>query len=202
MDPYPVPSQQVRSEIVINKSRFIANAAFSASVDEAKLFVQSIRDEMPDASHHVYGFRVGYGSSVIEGMSDDREPSGTAGPPILSVLRGSGIGDICVVVTRYFGGTKLGTGGLVRAYSEAARMVLETLPTEMKIARTTLLIESNYSQYARIKLIVEKLGEIIDETFTGSVTIQVNLPTVDLEQLQGMIREETAGSATVVIIED
>jgi putative IMPACT (imprinted ancient) family translation regulator len=79
---------------------------------------------MPNASHHVYAFRVGHGNSIIEGMSDDGEPTGTAGPPVLAVLRGTQIGDIIVIVTRYFGGTKLGTGGLVRAYPEAAQIAL------------------------------------------------------------------------------
>ena len=95
--------------------------AASTTVKEAKAFLAAVRAEMPDANHHVYAYRVGFGNSVIEGMSDDGEPSGTSGPPVLAVLRGSGIGDVIVVVTRYFGGTKLGTGGLVRAYSDAAR---------------------------------------------------------------------------------
>ncbi len=100
------------------------------TVDEAKAFLAAVRAEMPDANHHVYAYRVGFGNSVIEGMSDDGEPSGTSGPPVLAVLRGSGIGDVIVVVTRYFGGTKLGTGGLVRAYSEGARAGLESLATD------------------------------------------------------------------------
>src|SRR5512134_2891681 len=109
-----IPAGQHRTDIVVVNSRFITTIAPAAMPEDAKRFIASIRAEMPDASHHVYAFRAGYGNSVIEGMSDDGEPSGTAGPPTLAVLRGAGIGDIVLVTTRYFGGTKLGTGGLVR----------------------------------------------------------------------------------------
>src|SRR5690606_7514798 len=93
-NPYPIPARTTRIENVVVNSRFIATAARADSVDEAKAFIQSIRAEMPDATHHVYAFKIGYGGSIIEGMSDDGEPSGTSGPPVLAVLRGAEIGDI------------------------------------------------------------------------------------------------------------
>ncbi len=137
---YRIPKQGLhRISITVENSQFIASILNASSVENAKTALAQIRSEMPDASHHVYAFRVGYGNSVIEGMSDDGEPSGTAGPPVLTTLRGADIGDILVVVTRYFGGTKLGTGGLVRAYTDATRTALKTLSTEEKISRKTFI---------------------------------------------------------------
>src|SRR5688572_19497440 len=114
---YPIPAETTRVEIRVVNSRFIATIAEARTAEDAHAFIAAIRAEFANASHNVYAFRAGYGASVIEGMSDDGEPSGTAGRPALSVLRGADLGDVVLVITRYFGGTKLGTGGLVRAYT-------------------------------------------------------------------------------------
>ena len=111
MKRYPIPASETRIEMKVKNSRFIATAAPVFSVDEAKAFIARVRDEFSDASHNVPAYQVGFGPSTIAHCSDDGEPSGTAGRPMLAVVRGSGLGDIAVVVTRYFGGTKLGTGG-------------------------------------------------------------------------------------------
>jgi uncharacterized YigZ family protein len=116
MPHYPVPLKEIRRELIVVNSRFVATLAPVMSVEEAKAFIARIRGEFSDASHNVPAYLVGGGDSLIEHCSDDGEPSGTAGRPALAVLKGSGLGDVAVVVTRYFGGTKLGTGGLVRAY--------------------------------------------------------------------------------------
>ncbi len=107
---YPIPATFARTEIRVINSRFIGSADYTPTVDDAKAFIARIREEFPDATHHVYAFLAGYGASVTAGMSDDGEPSGTGGRPMLAVLQGSGLGDITVVATRYFGGTLLGTG--------------------------------------------------------------------------------------------
>ena len=138
-DGYLIPTQTHRVTTAVSNSRFVTTIGHVTSADEAKAFLASVRTEMPDANHHVYAYRVGFDNSVIEGMSDDGEPSGTSGPPVLAVLRGSGIGDVIVVVTRYFGGTKLGTSGLVRAYGDGARAGLELPPTERKIEKRLLV---------------------------------------------------------------
>src|SRR5260221_4857347 len=106
---YRVPVASVRVDHEVSRSRFIASLANAPTVQSARETIAAIRAEMPDASHHVYVFKVGYGASVIEGLSDDGEPTGTAGPPVMAVLRGAEIGDTVIVVTRYFGGIKLGT---------------------------------------------------------------------------------------------
>ena len=129
---YLIPASEVRTEIMVVNSRFIATAAPVFTVEQAREFIKRIRSEFDDASHNVPIFVVGYGSSVIAHCSDDGEPSGTAGRPALAVLQGTGPGGYGIVVTRYFGGTKLGTGGLVRAYSEAVRQVLREMPLAEK----------------------------------------------------------------------
>ncbi|MDZ4765766.1 MAG: YigZ family protein [Chloroflexota bacterium] len=174
---YLIPVGVHRIELMVSNSRFIAHAAPAPTAADAKAFLASIRAQMPDASHHVHAFRAGYGNSVTEGMSDDGEPSGTAGPPVLAVVRGADIGDIVVVVTRYFGGTLLGTGGLVRAYGDSAREVLATLPTIRKIERHLWGIELPYHFYQPIKKLIDQHEGIIDEeTFAGDVSIFVTLP--------------------------
>ncbi|NDJ60799.1 MAG: YigZ family protein [Chloroflexi bacterium] len=200
-DGYLIPTEAHREEIVVMKSRFIADAAYAPSVEEAKAFIAARRTAMPDANHHVYAFRVGFGNSVIEGMSDDGEPSGTSGPPVLAVVRGTAIGDIVLVVTRYFGGTKLGTGGLVRAYSDAARAVLEHLPTEPKIPKALLGIETPYHFYEQIKrLISAHEGEIDDETFAGEITLMVVFPAVNTDAFSAELIELTAGSVAPLVL--
>ena len=131
-----IPAGEARVEIIVDKSRFIAAAGPAFSVEEARAFIQKMKVEFPDASHHVPVFIIGHGNSVTVHCTDDGEPSGTAGRPALAVLQGSGLGDVVLVITRYFGGIKLGTGGLVRAYSDAVREVLKVLVRAEKVATT------------------------------------------------------------------
>ncbi len=199
---YLIPVETHREEITVVNSRFIATAGYVQSVEQTKQFLAGIRNEMPDASHHVYAFRIGYGNSVIEGMSDDGEPSGTSGPPTLAVLRGTEIGDVIVVITRYFGGTKLGTGGLVRAYSEAARTVLSALKTALNIQKTVVGLEFSYPLYERIRRLVSQFdGTIEEETFTANITLLVAFPVNQLEKFSAEVRELTAGQVIPVILE-
>lgn len=196
---YLIPAQTHRIETAVSNSRFITTIARVATVDEARAFLASVRAEMPDANHHVYAYRVGYGNSVIEGMSDDGEPSGTSGPPVLAVLRGSGIGDVIVVVTRFFGGTKLGTGGLVRAYGDAAREGLATLPTERKIEKTLLGVEMPYHYYQPVKRLIEQhSGEIDDETFAGDVTVLASFPVDCIDGFSAELIELTNGTVAAI----
>jgi uncharacterized YigZ family protein len=198
MSRYPIPKGTTRIEYRQSNSRFITTMAPVFTVGEAKSFLQSIRNEMPDATHHVYAYIVGFGSSVTEGMSDDGEPSGTSGPPTLAVLRGSGIGDVIVVITRYFGGTKLGTGGLVTAYSSATKEVIQQAPTEMKVHRIEAALTTPYHHFERIKkLILEFEGIIDNEAFATDVTLNFRLPKEHLETLRSQIQDMTAGSVAV-----
>ena len=200
---YSVPAKTHRVETKVVNSRFIATILRVETVSEAKEALANIRVEMSDASHHCYAFRVGYGNSVVEGMSDDGEPSGTAGPPILAVLRGSNIGDTLIVVTRYFGGTKLGTGGLVRAYGAAARTGLSELEIEEKIPYRVIGIEMPYSVHDIIKhLINQHNGIIEDETFAGEVTIIARFTIDDLAPFTDELTETTANRVQPILFDD
>lgn len=199
---YRIPSGRHRIETEVAHSRFITTVGHATQVEEAKAFIGAIRAEMPDASHHVYAYCVGYGKSVIEGMSDDGEPAGTSGPPTLAVLRGYDIGDVVLVTTRYFGGTKLGTGGLVRAYTEAAHIALNSLPTELKIEKCLMGIEMPYSLYKSIRRLIEAhQGIVEDETFAVDVTLIVTLPLQELPALRVALSDASAGRITPVILQ-
>lgn len=203
MTGYEIPAQTIRIENRVVNSRFIATIGPAFTVAEAKAFIKEIRAEMPDASHHVHAFKVGYGSSVTEGMTDDGEPSGTSGPPVLAVLRGADIGDTVIVVTRYFGGTKLGTGGLVRAYGNAARDVLAALPRTLKIQKTTIGIEFAYPFYDQIqRLLPEYEAEVLDQDFGATVTLFLQLPTANLDGLSHTLTELTAGQVQPTLLDD
>lgn len=199
MNGYWIPAERHRTEIMVVNSRFVTTIEHTPTVDEARAFIQSIRSEMPDANHHVYAFRVGYGNSLIEGLSDDGEPSGTSGPPVMAVLRGHDIGDTTVVVTRFFGGTKLGTGGLVRAYSDAAREGLDSLRLVRKIERTLIGIDVPYPLYEQVKrLISQHAGQIEEENFTELVTLLAKFPADHVNTFSAALIELSAGRVHAV----
>jgi uncharacterized YigZ family protein len=201
MDRYPIPARETRVELQVLNSRFIATAAPVFTVDEAKAFVARIREEFADASHNVPVYLVGYGASVVAHTSDAGEPSGTAGRPALAVLRGSGLGDVAVVVTRYFGGTKLGTGGLVRAYSDSVRAVLDALPRAEKVPTHTVLVVTEYPFFERVRLAVEAhRGEILDEEFAADVTVTARFPVERVPAFQEALQELSNGTIEAVIV--
>ena len=200
---YRIPEKRHRIETKVARSRFIATVDRVNTVEDARAFIAGIRAEMPDASHHVYAYRVGYGNSITEGMSDDGEPTGTSGPPTLSVLRGYDLGDVGLVTTRYFGGTKLGTGGLVRAYSEAAHVALNSLPTIEKIDKSIVGIELPYRLYEITrKLVHEHGGTIDDEIFAADVTMIVTFPTVTLPAFTQALQDASAGKVMPIPMDD
>src|SRR5215207_5409204 len=145
MGAYAIPLRAIRREQVVVNSRFIATLAPVFSIEEARAFIARIRKEFADASHNVPAYIIGGGNTVTEFFSDDGEPSGTAGKPALAVLRGSGLGDVAVVVTRYFGGTLLGTGGLVKAYTESTQMVAEAVGRGRRISMHVVMAAIPYN---------------------------------------------------------
>lgn len=202
MKRYSIPAKEVRTEIRVLNSRFIATAAPVFSVDGAKAFVARIRAEFSDASHNVPAYLVGHGASVVAHCHDDGEPSGTAGRPALAVLRGSGLGDVAVVVTRYFGGTKLGTGGLVRAYGDAVRAVLEVLPRAEKVATHTVVVSIPYSLFELVRLAIEAHhGRILEEDFAVDVTVTARLAVEHFPGFQANLQEISNGTLEATIVE-
>jgi uncharacterized YigZ family protein len=193
-----VPAGLARAEIRASNSRFIANVAPSATVEAARAVIAGIRAAMPDATHHVYAYIIGHGATTTLGMSDDGEPAGTAGRPAMAVLRGSGLGDTTLVITRYFGGTLLGTGGLVRAYGDAAKAVLAVVPREEKIERRALELALPYTAYEPARrLVAAHAGSILAEQFAADVTLRVLLPSAHVAAFTTEIEALTAGQARI-----
>ncbi len=202
MKSYLVPAEEIRRELVVVNSRFIATLTPAFTVEEAKAFVARIRAEFSDASHNVPVYRIGGGESVIEHCSDDGEPAGTAGRPALAVLAGSGLGDAAVVITRYFGGTKLGTGGLVRAYSEAVRQVVNETQRAQKVQTHTVMIAIPYRLLDRVRLLIPAhQGLILDQEFGVDVTLTARFPVDSLPAFQEELRNLTSGAIQAEIIE-
>lgn len=196
------PAAETRAEILVVNSRFIATLAPVFSVEEARAFIARIRAEFADASHNVPAFVIGHGTSVTTHCHDDGEPSGTAGRPALAVLQGSGLGDAAVVVTRYFGGTKLGTGGLVRAYGDAVRAVLAVAPRAEKMATQVVMVSLPYSYFERVRLLVPlHQGLIVDESFGADVTLSARFPLERTAAFQEALRELSHGALEAVVIE-
>ena len=202
MKGYKIPALESSNEINVLNSRFIATIAPVFSVDEAKNFIDRIKSEFFNASHNVPAYIIGHGASVIAHCNDDGEPSGTAGRPALAVLQGSGIGDAAVVVTRYFGGTKLGKGGLVRAYGDAVRAVLEIVPVAEKITTHKVMLAFPYSHFDRIKLLIRTHhGEILDIDFGGDITMTCQFAVEYFPNFQTALSEITHGTLNAEIIE-
>ncbi len=198
---YLIPAEETVAETQVSNSRFIATLAPVFSVDEAKTFIARIKEEYLDATHNVPAFVIGHGASVTAHSNDDGEPSGTAGRPALAVLQGSGLGDAAVVVTRYFGGTKLGTGGLVRAYGDAVRAVLEVTPRAEKAPTHLVMIALPYSYYERVKrLALAHQGVVRDEDFATEVTLSCEFATEDFPVFQQALKELSHGSLDAEII--
>jgi len=197
-----IPAEETRIEMRVVNSRFIATIAPAFSVEEAKVFIQRIRGEFAGATHNVPAFIIGHGSSTIAHCTDDGEPSGTAGRPALAVLRGSELGDAVVVVTRYYGGTKLGTGGLVRAYGDAVREVLTVLPRAEKVPTHVTMVALPYNLFEQIRLLVTAHGgRILDELFAADIMMTIQFRVAHFPDFQEALRELSHGKLEAVIIE-
>ena len=172
-----IPAAEARVAITVVNSRFIATAAPVFSVEAARAFVSRVRAEFADASHNVPAYVIGHGATTIAHCHDDGEPAGTAGRPVLAVLQGSGLGDVAVVVTRYFGGAKLGTGGLVRAYAGTAKLALDNATFSEFIEQAEYELTLNYKQIDRFKRDLAQLGgELIHAEFADVVHAWVRVP--------------------------
>jgi len=193
---YPVPAGEAQAELQCRNSRFVGTAGETPTVAAARAFIARIRARHPEADHHVYAFAVGYGASVTHGMSDDGEPPGTAGRPVLAALRGADLGDVTVVVARYFGGTKLGTGGLARAYAAVARATLAATRRTRRIDTCPFVLEVGYDHYAPCRRVLAELGASVDrETFGDTVAVRGRCPTAHFEQLAAAVGGITGGRA-------
>lgn len=199
---YLVPLTEIRRGQTVVNSRFIATLAPAFSIDEARAFMKRIREEFADASHNVPVYIIGGGNTVTEYFSDDGEPSGTSGKPALTVLRGSGLGDAVLVITRYFGGTLLGTGGLVKAYTEAAQSVVNAVERGQRVPVHVAMAAIPYNLLERVRIFTMKNhGKILGEDYAGDITLTLQFPVENFEDFQADMRELSAGRIQAEVIE-
>ncbi len=186
-------------EIVEKKSRFIGYTAPVSSEGEAVAFIDRIRKQHYDARHNCFAYSIGTDAQPLERCSDDGEPQGTAGKPILEVIKGSGIKNICIVVTRYFGGTLLGTGGLVRAYTEAARAGIAASDVHTVRSLTEGKMELEYSDLGKLKYLVEQTdAEIVNTEYTDKVIMTVRVYTPVYAAFVKQVTEVSGGTIEVI----
>lgn len=196
---YSIPANRFRCEIEVDRSRFITTAQEVTLPAEAQAFVAAIKAEFPDANHNCWAYLIGPpGSSDQIGLSDDGEPHGVAGRPMLTTLQHSGLGDTALVVSRYFGGIKLGMGGMVKAYTAAAQTALEQLPRSLRIAWVEILASFDYSVLTPLKLRLPDFEtEILATDYADKVSARLRLPEEQLASFQAMFFDLTAGQGAL-----
>ncbi|WP_137167927.1 IMPACT family protein [Salinimonas lutimaris] len=183
--PYLIPDEQRQTEYEIKKSQFIGIAAYTPDRASAMALIDEARRRYPDARHHCWAYLLGNPANPDSvAMADDGEPSGTAGKPILNVLQHNAVGDITIVVVRYFGGIKLGAGGLVRAYSASAQLTLDALPTHelVKLTRVVVTGDFKHEQFWR-HFTQQQGGQVADAAYAQQVTLELMLPDDSIGQL-------------------
>ncbi|MHB0859266.1 MAG: YigZ family protein [Anaerolineae bacterium] len=197
---YLVPAGKAHGELVAKNSTFIGTAGPAQDVEAAHGFITAVRATYPDANHHAWAFKVGDGPAATTGSSDDGEPGGTAGRPMLAVLEGSGLRDIVVVGTRYWGGTKLGTGGLVRAYSGAAREALRSLPTREMELHLLARVRIDYALYGHLQYLLPKQHvRVVEADFSERVDLSLAVPYEKAQEVSALMRELTGGE---IVLQD
>lgn len=199
MESYTTVKEYGSFEYEDRKSVFIGEALPVSAESDALAFIASVKKKYPDARHHVYAYILRDNS--IMRFSDDGEPQGTAGMPVLDSLRKRGLTDTVVVVTRYFGGTLLGTGGLVRAYTAAAGGAIESAEIICYDIYSTVELELGYSDYSKVTPILEEQGFRIDDSdFSDKVILIGRLRSTELERLERNLTEATSGRIGIKIL--
>lgn len=194
---YVVLYQGGSGEITEKKSRFIADLKPVSTEEEALEFIESVRKKYWDARHHCFAYRIGKDSRILK-ASDDGEPSQTAGKPMMDVLEGQGLHNVCVVVTRYFGGTLLGTGGLVRAYSQAVKEGLKNCVLVEKQPGIRIEIRTDYTGVGKIQYLAAQAGLTqLDARYEADVTFTYLVPAGEIDAFESQVTEKTAGRAKI-----
>lgn len=191
MDEYLIPTQRADAEFVEKRSRFISHIFPVASEEEALANLKKMREAHWDAAHNVYAYIIKDGPTRY---SDDSEPQGTAGMPVLEVLRREGVYDVLCVVTRYFGGVLLGAGGLVRAYAKSAGLGLEASGLSMKRVWSSVEIPCPYSWYDRVRQLTDAYGGMVCNVEYGAgVVLETMFPAADTERFLAALTDRTNG---------
>jgi uncharacterized YigZ family protein len=195
--PVIILSEHAQAETNVKNSRFLCEAHPVQSPEEVREIIHRQKNKYPDIRHVVHAFSLGPKGAIL-GCSDDGEPAGTAGRPTLEVLKGSGITNILLTTTRWFGGIKLGTGGLVKAYTEVAQLCLAQAKTEELVPKTEVNFTVPYSLYEQCKLLLASLEfELAKEEFGTGVSLSGRLKTDKLEALQNQLRDLSRGTIVV-----
>ncbi len=186
---YTVPNTPLETEYEVKKSRFITLLEPVDNREQAMACLANTKQRFPDARHHCWAYLIGNPNQPsFVAMSDDGEPSGTAGKPILNVLQHKGVGDIMLIVVRYFGGIKLGAGGLVRAYSSAAQQAMDVVITKDKIFLSEVVLLGDFSLEQSIRhWLSGHEGDIVSVNYAEQVSIRVTLRESDIDELQNMM---------------
>ena len=196
-----IPSSKAVSEFIEKKSRFISIVLPVEDADEIKGIIKETRKAHPQSRHVVWAYILGDARSIF-GLSDDGEPHGTAGRPVLEVLKGSGLTDTLILVIRYFGGIKLGTGGLVQAYTRSAQDVLDKVIPFEKIDKTDFYLNCSYNLFEQIKkAVLSEGGEVIKEVFESDVKMEIQIPDERAERFAESVRNISAGTVAVMRVE-
>lgn len=198
---YPVPAARHRAEQSIERSRFICTLQRVATAADAQAFIKEMNAEFADASHNCWAYVAGPpGDTNQVGMSDDGEPHGTAGRPMLTVLLHGGVGEIVAVVTRYFGGTRLGTGGLVKAYGGAVQHALESMPRAERVELADVAVVVGYGSVTVAQQLFGELeARVLAQDYGTEVRFELRLPREHLERLRARLADLTRGDARVVV---
>ena len=193
-DSYQTIKNSAETEIKIKASKFIGRVFSCQSADEAISILGNIRKKYYDATHHCFAYRVGLGKEIIFRYSDDGEPSGTAGKPIYDRLEGQNLTNLILIVTRYYGGTKLGTGGLTHAYSDTARQALEEAGILEKFITEQIPMVLQFTDYSAVeRMIIQIGGKIVDSDFSDIVKITVEIRLSLIEKLKNSLIDLTSG---------
>jgi len=197
---YPVPAETIEAEQEIKKSRFIATVGHAPDKDSAVRFIEEVSAKHSGANHNTYAYIAGNPNGGAEvGFNDDGEIGGTAGKPILSVLQMRGIGEVVAVVTRYFGGTRLGTGGLVRAYSGTITMALDEIKLKERVHLVEIKIVAGYEHENSIRQVLDKRGiSIKDAVYSEEVAVLADIPESISNELKSEIMNSTRGQAIIL----
>ncbi|MCR8922740.1 YigZ family protein [Dasania sp. GY-MA-18] len=192
---YLIPQSALRFELEEKRSRFICYLQPVSSRAEALAFLEQLRQQYPDASHHCWAYVIGNPQNPDSmAASDDGEPSGTAGKPMLQVLQYRQIGNIMAVVVRYFGGTRLGAGGLVRAYSAAVQQASEQLSLQRHIPLSQLSLQCSYPCEAIVRHLTDKVqGRIIEASYGADVQLLIELPSAELSAMLSQLGNQAPG---------
>lgn len=192
MKEYLVPTKDADAEFTERRSRFISHIFRTPTEEEALARIKQMRERYWDATHNVYAYIIRDGATRF---SDDGEPGGTAGMPVLQVLQRENIFNVACIVTRYFGGIQLGAGGLVRAYAHSAKLALDAAGRSMKRIWTKVSLPCSYSWFERIRLEVAAFGGMIcDTSFGAEVTLELLLPQTQVQPFLDRVTDLTAGT--------